>query len=240
MDRIFPALLAPLCVALAACETRASDDYFLGEISASMLVKTAGEGKASVEATFHPIGDPLVFLLLDGHDALTARIGTRARQMDDHSLLGVVTYEAQFQGVHPESLAEISLTRASDGISARSAVYIPAAVSQLTPSARQVSRSEPLILSWRLPERQIDGLALTVAGSCIESYSRSLSPDATSFTIPAGGLLEDDNLDEGGAPSTCRIVATIAARRSGTLSPEFGSGSIRASSEASIELTSTP
>lgn len=240
MDRIFPALLAPLCVALAACETRASDDYFLGEISAAMVVTAASDGQASVEATFHPIGDPLVFLLLDRHDALTARIGTRARQMDDHSLLGVVTYEAQFQGVHPESLAEISLTRASDSIAARSAVYIPAAVSQLTPSARQASRGQPLTLSWHLPERQIDGLALTVTGSCIDTYTRALSPDARLVTLPARTLIESSDVWTGAAPATCRIVATIAARRSGTLSPEFGGGSIRALSEASIELTSTP
>lgn len=239
MNRIFISLYAILSIVLAtACETRGSDDYLLEDISASMTVRATGDGQVSVQATFQPSGDPLVFLMLARQDALTARIGTRARQMSEQSLLGLVTYLAAFEAVPAESLAEISLSRASDDVTAISTVYVPAAVSDLAVTARDVSRGDPLTVSWTLPDRQIDALDLMITGSCIEAYSRALSPSDTSFTIPADGLEEADEVWAGTASPTCRVSVTIVTGRDGLISPEFGGGGIRATSEASITLTS--
>lgn len=229
---LLPAIL------LAACQTRGADDYLLDDITASMAVRATGDGRVSVQATFQPSSDPLVFLMLARQDALTARIGTRARQMGEQSLLGMVSYLAEFKAVPAESLAEISLARARGNVAAISTVYIPAAVADLAASAHEVSRGDPLTVCWTLPDRQIDDLDLIIAGNCIKPYSRALSPGDTSFTIPAHGLEEDGEVWAGTASPTCRISVTIVTSRDGLLSPEFGGGIIRATSETSIALTS--
>lgn len=240
MNRIFQAfLLTVSSVLLTACSTEGAEDYFLDEINASLLVTTSSSGRVSAQATFHPANKPLTFLMLSNRDSLTARIGSSVKEMNEESLLGVVTYTAKFNDIAPESLIEITLDRPSDVSAATSTVYLPEAVSNLSATSSSFSRSEPLTISWDLPYLEIDALSLSLSGSCIESFSQTLAANKTFYTLPEGILVAGmrTDLDVYGS---CDIQVTVTTIRNGTLSPEYRSGYFKALTERSITLLSTP
>ncbi|MGC4121686.1 MAG: hypothetical protein QM765_45335 [Myxococcales bacterium] len=227
-------------ILLIACSTKSASDFATSDMVADMTATATGNGGTSVSATLREEGTALTFIQLTSDDELIASQGSDSRSMGETSLLGLVTYNANFNKDAADTTFHVKLTRKKDGGAPDSYASLPKPFGLAPLAASEFSRTTPITVTWTT-DSSTDKMSLGVAGDCIEGYQGALAANATQYVIEANGLKKrtPSSADDKVADS-CDATLTITRSRSGTVDAAFHSGSFTASQVRSVKFVTKP
>jgi hypothetical protein len=164
------------------------------------------------------------YVELETGDSLEATDGTDTNILG-HSSFGVFhSYNATFSTTDPDTEFTISLLRESETEAPLSIAELTEDFTLTTPADGAVhSRQEPLIISWEAENPDNETLYLEASGTCVFSITKELSLSDGSYTINSSDF---DSINEEEAQESCQFDIKLERRKTGSLDPAFGSGSI--------------
>ena len=164
------------------------------------------------------------YVELEGGDTLEATDGTDTNILG-HSSFGVYhSYTTTFSVTTPETEFTISLLRESETEAPISIAEITEDFSITAPAEGAVhSRQDSLLISWEAANPDNEVLYLEASGTCVFTITKELSLSDGSYTINNSDF---DSINEEEAQESCELEIKLERRKTGTLDPAFGSGSI--------------
>lgn len=222
-----------------ACERISSDAVKLNGVHAGLSAVSTRAGTSELTATYR-LGGVLSnqFVELQSGDTLTLKGGTESKNGKKLSLLGMVSYSAEFASSDEDFPFEVALTLADGQSAPSSKVTLPKPFELTAPAdGADLSRAAGVTVTWN--NTSADNLMIEVSGDCIQAFSKSIPSDAGSFLIDPGGLKKAVK-DGTTVPDTCAGKLTLTRTRSGTLDPAYGSGSISATQKRVLSIQLKP
>lgn len=228
-------VLGAMGVAIAGCSGVVSEDLATARLYAELLAEETGGGQVKTKATLSVGPGSLTFLQLSAGDLLTATVGPTARAMTPRSALGVIWYEADFEGAPAGGAVKISLLRQRDSSAPESVATLPQGFEFSGPTANTtVPRTGGMTASWSNPGKD-DPMRISARGSCIQPVDAALASDTGSHRF-------DPFLPTSGNESlTCDLLITLVRTGEGTVDPAYGKGGVfTATASRTLTLSSTP
>ncbi len=254
-------LLVPACI--QTCESTPSDGVLTTGLRGDFRAISGPDGSTNVTGELR-VGGQLsnVYLELVGDDVLQVTRGRKTQKMIRRSEpFGMVRYVANLNGNSAGKDVMVGFQRAVDKGAPASKVNMPPAFELVSPTNGQsLSRAkDEVVIRWKSTS-STDPMTVTLAGSCIESISRTVEVDGGSLVLPPGtlrsnmpsGMQQMQPVEQGsgagqGAPvpvaaaQNCRISVKATRTRRGRVDPGYGQGgSIIAEQYREVGFNSVP
>lgn len=221
--------LAPI-LCLAACESIDSANVRTDGIYASLIATADGEGSTRIEARLKTGGAASnTFLDLSSGDELYAFSGAEKKEMERESLLGVVWYEAEFDGAAENTPLRIEFSRerhsgeeaCGDTSAPSSIVSLPAPMTIQAPQneARFSRGGDALELRWS--PTSSDPIRYELEGDCVARLADTLPGDAGVLVIEKGKIQPRSEMRPN---ETCDVTVKLVRTRAGVVDPAYGEG----------------
>lgn len=183
----------------------------------------AVDGKTLIDVTLKA-GDAnsITYVELDAGDELQATDGSQTYTLDHSYFASLHSYDTEFNQTEPGTEFTVSLLRELED-------NAPSSLAKMTEDVTLIvendvhDRQNPLTISWEAVEPDDETLYLDVSGPCIFSIEREVPLLDSSYTID-GSDFETSNSESD--EQSCEIDIIIERRKSGTLDPAYGSGTI--------------
>lgn len=212
-------------------------------VYADFTATAEGSGQTDIQARLRTGGpNSNTFLELEGGDELTFYVDGDAHEPDEQSPLGDRTfYQKLVDKDAGGTNLRIEFTR-EDGTNApNSTVMMPDRFEIESPTdSDSYSRSANDDVDIQLSNTDQDtDLEVTVRGDCLDrGYSKSVSGDQQTITIPGDELQSDDSEDE--QPGTCTPSVTVERVMRGDVDSAYTGGRFEATHERVTSFESTP
>jgi hypothetical protein len=242
MSKFALATLGLAGVSLLACSTKSASEYGTNEMYADVTAVASGTGTTAVSATFRTAPTSLTFLQLTTDDKLEAKQGGVVKTMAESSLLGAVGYRASFDADAAGTVFTVSLTRTKDGGAPNTQLTMPEpfVVTPLANAQVGYSRAtDAITLDWQ-SQPSTDPMKLRITGTCMETYSATITSGSSQFTVPAATLHKRPPVNEEQVPDECDATATITREHGGGLDPGYKGGQAKAVHERTVTFKTKP
>jgi hypothetical protein len=218
-----------------ACQSVQSKDLETSGLYAKLEADAPGTGQVNVRATLSTGQGSVTSFELVAPDALTASVGSTARAMTRHSMLGSIWYDASFDGDAAGTTVKVSLSRPSRTSAPESVVTLPTPFSITGPNPNDVfPRGGGVTLTWNV-SGDADPLRVTARGACIQPVDVELTRDEGTHTFARF------TPSVGNKSETCVVDLTLVRTRAGVVDRAYGKGgSFTATVTRSMHITSTP
>lgn len=244
---IFRSLVAGTVAAplLVACTNIDSDDLDTDAMNPAITVRsTEGDAGSSVSVVLHVGDSPTTFVELQGDDTLTASAGEQTVTLEDHELLGLVTYTGDLDTKTAGDLVTVAFTRTEEGKASApdSHVTLTEPLALTAPAGGATSsRAADLEIAWT-SEDSDDQVRVSWSGGCVVDGSRDVTADAATLTLEGGSIVkrEQGENEEEPVPDDCDVTLTVSRSRDGEVDAAFGGGSIRHTFSDSVTFRSEP
>ena len=222
-------------VVLTGCQSLQSQDVDNSRLYARLEADAPGSGQVDVKATLLAGPTSATSFELVAPDALTATVGSTARALSRHSMLGSIWYDASFDGDDAGTQVTIALSRPSRTSAPESVVTLPAPFLFIRPApGDSFSRGAGVTVTWSVSGDR-EPLRLTARGACIQPVEAQLEEDAGTFTFAAF------TPSTGNKSETCVVEFTVVRTREGVVDPAYGKGgSFKATVTRALRVNSTP